>query len=50
MNVTGILHVYINCSDFDRSRMFYEMLGFRVVRPIEPRGTADVAAAVGRQG
>ena len=50
MNVTGILHVNINCSDFDRSRKFYEMLGFRVVMPIEPRGTADVAAAVGMQG
>lgn len=47
MNVTGILHVNINCSDFDRSRKFYEMLGFRVVMPIEPRGTADVADAVG---
>ena len=50
MNVTGVLHVNINCSDFDRSRKFYEMLGFRVVMPIEPRGTADVAAAVGMQG
>jgi catechol 2,3-dioxygenase-like lactoylglutathione lyase family enzyme len=47
MNVTGILHVNINCSDFERSRRFYEMLGFRVIMDVEPNGGADVAAAVG---
>lgn len=47
MNVTGILHVNINCSDFERSREFYEMLGFRVIMDVEPSGSAEVAAAVG---
>ena len=47
MNVTGILHVNINCSDFERSRAFYEMLGFRVIMPVRPDGTGEVAAAVG---
>ena len=47
MNVTGILHVNINCSDFERSRRFYEMLGFRVIMDVEPNGGAEVAAAVG---
>jgi catechol 2,3-dioxygenase-like lactoylglutathione lyase family enzyme len=50
MNVTGILHVNINCSDFDRSRQFYEMLGFWVVMPVVPDGSGDVAAAVGMEG
>ena len=50
MKVTGILHVNINCSDFDRSRQFYEMLGFRVLRPVQPDGSADAAAAVGMVG
>jgi catechol 2,3-dioxygenase-like lactoylglutathione lyase family enzyme len=47
MNITGLLHININCSDFDRSRAFYEMLGFKVLMPVQPEGTGDVAAAVG---
>lgn len=47
MNITGLLHININCSDFDRSQAFYEMLGFQVLMPVEPRGSGDVAAAVG---
>jgi catechol 2,3-dioxygenase-like lactoylglutathione lyase family enzyme len=47
MNVTGLLHININCSDFDRSRKFYEMLGFKVLMPVLPEGSGDVAAAVG---
>ncbi len=49
MNVTGILHVNINCSDFDRSREFYEMLGFKVIMPVVPDGSGEVAAAVGME-
>jgi len=28
MNISGMVHVNINCSDYDQSRSFYEMLGF----------------------
>lgn len=31
MNITGFFHININCSDYERSRAFYERLGFRVV-------------------
>jgi catechol 2,3-dioxygenase-like lactoylglutathione lyase family enzyme len=47
MNITGLLHININCSDFERSRRFYEMLGFKLLMPIQPEGSGDVAAAVG---
>lgn len=47
LHVTGVLHVNINCSDFDRSRAFYERLGFQVVMKVAPNGEGDVAAAVG---
>lgn len=29
MQVAGLYHVNVNCSDFDRSLAFYEALGFR---------------------
>lgn len=29
--ITGIYHINVNCSSLERSRDFYEMLGFRVV-------------------
>ena len=47
MHVTGIFHVNINCSDFDRSRAFYERLGFRVIWEVPETNTPEVAAAVG---
>jgi len=47
MNVSGMIHVNINCSDFERSRRFYEALGFRVVWQVPPTNTKEVAAAVG---
>ncbi len=46
-HVSGMVHVNINVSDFDRSRVFYETLGFRVVWMVPPTNTPDVAAAVG---
>lgn len=49
MNITGLLHININCRDFERSRRFYEMLGFKVIMPVAPVGSGDVAAAVGMQ-
>jgi glyoxylase I family protein len=47
MNITALLHININCSDFDRSQAFYEMLGFKILMPVPAEGTGDVAAAVG---
>jgi len=47
MNVTGMLHVNVNCSDFDRSLAFYRRLGFDVVWEVPETNTPEVAAAVG---
>jgi catechol 2,3-dioxygenase-like lactoylglutathione lyase family enzyme len=47
MNVSGMIHVNINCSSFERSRRFYEALGFRVVWQVPTTNTKEVAAAVG---
>lgn len=47
MAITGLVHVNINCSDFERSRAFYEMLGFEVLMEVPERNTPEVAAAVG---
>ena len=30
MHITGMVHININCTDFQRSKAFYEMLGFQV--------------------
>lgn len=40
MTITGILHVNINCTDFDRSRRFYESLGFTPLHLGESVGPA----------
>ena len=47
MHVSGMIHVNINCSNFERSRSFYETLGFRVVWQVPPTNSREVAAAVG---
>jgi len=47
LHVTGMLHVNVNCSDYELSRAFYERLGFRVVWEVPETNTAEVAAAVG---
>lgn len=47
MHISGMIHVNINCSDFDRSKRFYEALGFRVVWQVPTTNTKEVAAAVG---
>jgi catechol 2,3-dioxygenase-like lactoylglutathione lyase family enzyme len=47
MNVSGMIHVNINCSNFERSKRFYEALGFRVVWQVPATNTREVAAAVG---
>jgi catechol 2,3-dioxygenase-like lactoylglutathione lyase family enzyme len=47
LHLTGIFHVNVNCSDYERSRAFYERLGFRVVWEVPETNTPEVAAAVG---
>ena len=47
MSITGLVHVNINCSDFDRSLAFYERLGFERAVDVAPTNTPEVAAAVG---
>jgi catechol 2,3-dioxygenase-like lactoylglutathione lyase family enzyme len=47
MHITGMVHININCSDYQRSKAFYEMLGFEVYWPVPETNTEDVANAVG---
>lgn len=47
MAITGMVHFNINCSDYDRSRAFYGVLGFEEVWRVPERNTPEVAAAVG---
>ncbi len=47
MNITGMMHVDVNCSDYERSREFYEFLGFKVLWEVPARNTPEVAVAVG---
>lgn len=47
MHVTGLVHVNINCRDYERSRRFYELLGFREVWRVPETNTEAVNAAVG---
>lgn len=47
MTITGLVHVNVNCSDFERSLAFYEMLGFEHLMDVPPTNTVEVAAAVG---
>jgi glyoxylase I family protein len=47
MAISGLVHVNINCSDFDRSKVFYEGLGFREFYSVPETNTPEIAAAVG---
>jgi len=47
MAITGLVHVNVNCSDFERSLAFYERLGFKFAVEVPPTNTEEVAAAVG---
>ena len=47
MNIRGLVHVNINCSDFGRSRRFYEALGFELFLDVPDSSTREVARAVG---
>lgn len=47
MNITGMVHVNINCTDYERSLRFYEMLGFKEMWQVPESNTPEVAQAVG---
>ncbi|MEZ5376029.1 MAG: VOC family protein [Acidimicrobiales bacterium] len=47
MHISGMVHVNINCRDYERSLRFYEMLGFREFWVVPETNTPEVAAAVG---
>jgi len=46
MHISGLVHVNINCRDYDLSLKFYEMLGFEEMWVVPPTNTPEVAAAV----
>lgn len=47
MNIVGMVHININCSNYQRSLTFYQQLGFEEVWKVPATNTAEVAAAVG---
>jgi catechol 2,3-dioxygenase-like lactoylglutathione lyase family enzyme len=47
MNLTGMFHVNVNCSNYERSREFYALLGYRVMWEVPEKGSPEVSAAVG---
>lgn len=49
MNITGMVHININCRDYSRSKAFYEMLGFVEVWKVPATNDAQVNAAVGME-
>jgi len=42
MPLKSIFHVNVNCSDFERSKSFYENLGFTTVMDLPDLATADL--------
>jgi len=45
--ITGALQANVNCSDLERSRSFYEMLGFQTQVEVEEVGSPELATALG---
>lgn len=46
-NALQVFHVNFNCSNLDRSRAFYESIGFRVVNAFDGSGPARSFAEIG---
>jgi len=49
MHITGMVHVNINCRDYDRSLEFYQMLGFEEFWRVPETNTPGVNRAVGME-
>ncbi len=47
MHLEGLIHVNVNCRDYDVSRAFYEKLGFELLLEVAPTNTTAVCRAVG---
>ncbi len=47
MAIKSIFHLNINCTDHERSRAFYELLGFHVVHEIPEGSDPAMAKALG---
>jgi len=46
MNLRSIYHININCTNFDRSYAFYQMLGFRPIVGPGPGGGGVISERV----
>lgn len=47
MTIKAIFHVNVNCSDYERSKQFYENLGFQSVLDVPTGGDAKLAQGLG---
>lgn len=46
-HIIGALQTHVNCSDFERSRDFYKMIGFVAQAEIEYKGPLELSRAMG---
>ena len=47
MAIKSVFHVNVNCTDLDRSRAFYELVGFKTVVELGVGGTKEMLRALG---
>ena len=47
MTIKDIFHINVNCTDLERSRAFYELVGFTVVTDLGLGGSAQMLAGLG---
>jgi catechol 2,3-dioxygenase-like lactoylglutathione lyase family enzyme len=45
--IKDIFHINVNCTDLDRSRAFYELVGFQAVVELGEGGSADMLRGLG---
>jgi catechol 2,3-dioxygenase-like lactoylglutathione lyase family enzyme len=45
--IKDVFHINVNCTDLDRSRAFYELVGFQVVVELGEGGSADMLRGLG---
>ncbi|MFN0091444.1 MAG: VOC family protein [Acidimicrobiales bacterium] len=50
MPIKSIFHVNINCTDFERSKRFYELLGFQSVTDLPEGGSEQMGIGLGLPG
>jgi catechol 2,3-dioxygenase-like lactoylglutathione lyase family enzyme len=47
MTIKSVFHVNINCTDFEKSKQFYEMLGFKSVFDLGEGGSEEMGKGLG---